>query len=80
MVFNALVNNPRFKTLEDKVIAFEVKHNRYDEDIRSLRESMIKVDVTLNAIEKGVSDLKEEFKKFVDREERKRQREEDKHS
>jgi hypothetical protein len=41
---------------------------------------MIKVDVTLNAIEKGVSDLKEEFKKFVDREERKRQREEDKHS
>jgi hypothetical protein len=80
MVFNALVNNPRFKALEEKVIAFEVKHNRYDEDIRSLRESMIKVDSTLNVIQQGISDLKEQFKKFLDREERKREREEDRHS
>jgi uncharacterized NAD(P)/FAD-binding protein YdhS len=79
MVFNALVNNPRFKALEEKVIAFETKHNRYDEDIRSLRESMIKVDGTLNVIQQGVSDLKEQFQKFLDREERKREREEDKH-
>jgi hypothetical protein len=80
MVFNALVNNPRFKALEEKVIAFEAKHSRYDEDIRSLRESMIKVDGTLNAIQQGVSDLKEQFKKFLDKEERKREREEDRHS
>ena len=80
MVFNALVNNPRFKALEEKVIAFEVKHNRYDEDIRSLRESMIKVDSTLNVIQQGIADLKEQFKKFLDREDRKREREEHRHS
>ena len=80
MVFNALVNNPRFKALEEKVIAFEVKHNRYDDDIRGLRESMIKVDGTLNAIQQGVSDLKDQLKQFLNREERKREREEDRHS
>ena len=79
MVFNALVNNPRFKALEEKVIAFEVKHNRYDDDIRGLRESMIKVDGTLNAIQQGVSDLKDQLKQFLNREERKREREEDRH-
>jgi hypothetical protein len=80
MVFNALVNNPRFKALEEKVIAFEVKHNRYDDDIRGLRESMIKVDGTLNAIQQGVSDLKDQLKQFLNREERKRERQEDRHS
>lgn len=80
MVFNSVVNNPRFKALEEKIIAFEVKHNRYDDDIRGLRESMIKVDGTLNAIQQGVSDLKDQLKQFLNREERKRERQEDRHS
>ena len=80
MVFNALVNNPRFKALEEKVIAFQAKHDRYDDDIRSLKDSILKVDGTLNVIQQAVSDLKDQFQRFLDREERKREREENKRS